>query len=69
MLQSGGIVSSNFGADSILQRSNNLAAGRIIFRVGGKYHHNVQQQTNRITFDLHIALLQNIEETDLDLSG
>ena len=63
------IVRHDLGADSIFQRRDDLAARRVVFRVCRKHQHHVQRQTHRITLNLHVAFLHDVEEADLDLAG
>ena len=63
------IVRHDFGADAILQRRNNLAARGVILRVRREHQHHVQRQTHRITLNLHVAFLHDVEKTNLNLAG
>ncbi len=63
------IVSQDLGADTILQRSDYLSARGVVFRVCRKHQHHVERQTHRVTLNLHVALLHDIEETNLNLPG
>ena len=59
-------MGANLGADPILQRGDDFAAGRIVFWIGGEEHHHVQRQPNREALDLNIAFLKDVEQTDLN---
>ena len=64
-----GIVRQDLGADAIFQRRDDLSARRVVFRVRGEHQHHVERQAHRITLNLHVAFLHDVEESDLDLSG
>ena len=59
----------DLGADAILQRRDDLAARRVVFRVRRKHQHHIQRQAHRITLNLHVAFLHDVEESNLDLAG
>ena len=63
------IVRHDFGADAILQRRDDFSARRVVFGVGRKDQHHIQRQTHRVTLNLHVAFLHDVEETDLNLAG
>ena len=63
------VVSRDLGADAVFQRRNDLSARRVVFRVGGKDQHHIQRQPDRITLNLHVAFLHDVEESDLNLAG
>jgi len=37
--------------------------------IRGEAEHDIEWQTHRITFDLDVTLLHDVEEADLHLSG
>ena len=55
-------------ADAVLERRDDLAARRVVLGIGGERHHHVQPQAHGIAFDLNVALLQDVEQPDLDLA-
>src|SRR6266849_7897572 len=63
------IVSGDLSADRIFQRRNDLAARGVIFRVRGKDHHYVQRQAHRVTLNMHVAFLPDVEKSDLNLAS
>ena len=63
------IVRHDLGADAILQRRDDLSARGVVFRVRRKHQHHVQRQAHRITLNLHVAFLHDVEESDLNLAG
>jgi hypothetical protein len=58
----------DLAADAILERSDNLAARRIVFRIRREDQQDVQRQPDRIAFDLDVTLLHDVEEAHLDLA-
>ena len=69
LLAAGHVVRADLGADAILERRDDLAARRVVLGVGGEEHHDVERQPDREAFDLDVALLQDVEQADLDLAG
>ena len=64
----GRIVRSDLGANPVLERRDDLAAGRVVFRVRGEHEHDVELQPNGIALDLHIPFLEDVEESHLNLA-
>ena len=60
---------ANLAADAVLERRDDLAARRVIFRVRGEDQHHVERQTHRIAFNLHVAFLHDVEQAHLNLAG
>ena len=65
----GRVVRANFAADAVLERRDDFAARRVIFRVGGEHQHQVERQPHRIALNLHVAFLHDVEQAHLDLAG
>src|ERR1043165_9466139 len=63
------IMRRDFGADAIFQRRADLAARRVVLRIRRKHQHHVERQSHRITLNLHVALLHDVEEANLDFAG
>ena len=63
------IMSANFRADAVFQRSDDLAAGRVVLGIGGEHQSDIQRQADRIALNLHVAFLHDVEQPDLDLAG
>jgi hypothetical protein len=61
------IVRPNLCTDPILERSNDLPAGRVILRVCGEHEKYVEEKTNGIPSDLNVPLLKDVKEPDLNL--
>ena len=64
-----GIVRADLGADAVLERGDDLAARRVVLRVRGEDDGDVERQTDGVALNLHVALLHDVEERDLDLAG
>src|SRR5579862_8644941 len=58
----------DFRADPVFQRSDDLSACRVVFGIGGKNHRDIQGKTNRVAFNLNVALLHDVEQSDLNLA-
>ena len=69
MVQRRRVVGTDFTPDPVLQRGHDLAARRVVLRVGGERQQKVQGQTQRVSLDLDIALLHDVEQSNLDLPG
>ena len=61
-----GIVRVDHRADAVLQLRNHLAAAIVRGRIGGEEDQHVDVEPHRIAADLHVALLKNVEQADLD---
>ena len=55
--------------DAVLQRRNDFTARRVILWIGRKDEHHIERQAHRITLNLHIAFLHDIEEANLNFAG
>src|SRR6266566_4280295 len=62
------IVCQDLGADTVLQRCDYFSSCCVVLRICRKHQHYVKRQTYRITLNLHVAFLHDIEESDLNLS-
>ena len=63
-----GIVRANFRSHAIFQRGDDLAARRVILRIRTEHQRNIERQPDRISLNLHIAFLHDVEQSHLDLS-
>src|SRR5262249_6892507 len=63
------VMSLNLRADAVFEWRDNFAAGRVVFGIGRKDQQYIERQPDRITFNLHIPFLHNVEQSDLNLSG
>ena len=62
------IVGANFGADAVLERSDDFSPRRVIFRVCRKDQLDVEGQAHGITLNLHVALLHDVEQAHLNFA-
>ena len=62
-------MGADLGSNPVLERSDYLAARGVVLRIGRERHHDVERQADRIALDLDVALLEDVEQTDLDLAG
>ena len=69
VLAVGRVVRADLRADAVLQRRDDLAARRVVFRVGGEHHQQVERQADGIALNLDVAFLKDVEQADLDLAG
>jgi len=67
-LQADRIVSLNFRTDSVFEGSDDFAASRIVLRVCRKHQNHIQRKPDRVSLNLDIALLHDVEQTYLDLA-
>ena len=64
----GRIVRADFRSNAVLERRDDLAARRVVFRIGGEHHQQIQRQPHGIAFDLDVAFLKDVEQPHLDLA-
>ena len=64
----GRIVGANFRSDAVFQRRDDLAARRVVLRVGAEHQRNVERQADGISLNLNIAFLHDVEQADLNFS-
>ncbi len=69
MLAGGGVVGADLRADAVLERRDDLAARRVVLRIGAEDQHDIERQPHGVAFDLDVAFLKDIEEADLHLAG
>ncbi len=55
--------------DPILQRRDDLAARGVVLGIGGEHEHDVQGKPDGVALDLNVTLLEDVEQSDLDLAG
>ena len=63
------IVRPDFRTDAVLERRDDLPAGRVVLGVRREHEQHVELETNRVALNLDVAFLQDVEQADLDLSG
>ena len=64
-----GVVRADLGAEPVLQRGDDPAAVGVVLGVGAGDEQHVERQPQRVAADLDVALLQHVEQRDLDPLG
>jgi len=62
------IVGADLRPDAILQRGNDLAARGVVLGIGAEHDCDIQRQPNRISLNLHVTFLHDVEEPDLNFA-
>lgn len=65
----GRVVRADLGTEAVLERRDDAAAVRVVLRVGRRDEQDVERQAQRVAADLDVALLEHVEEGDLDALG
>ena len=60
---------ANLRADTVFQRGDDLAAGRVILGIGGEDQQHVEREPDGITLNLDVALLHDVKQAHLNFSG
>src|SRR5438309_12054020 len=68
MLERRGRMRFYLRSDAVLQGRNDLTASCVIFRIRREHQYDIERQADGIAFNLHVALLHDIEQTYLDLA-
>ena len=63
------VVRADLRAEAILQRRDDAAAVRVVLGVGRGDEVDVERQPHLVAAHLHVALLEHVEQTDLDALG
>ena len=63
------VVGADLAAEAVLQRRDDAAAVGVVLRVGTGHQQHVERQPDLVAADLHVALLEHVEQTDLDALG
>ncbi len=61
-----GVVRPDLGGDPVLQRRDDVAAVGVVLGVGREHEQDVERDADREAADLQIALLEDVQEADLD---
>ena len=64
-----GVVGADLGAEPVLERGDDAAAVRVVLGVGAGDEQHVERQPQHVAADLHVALLEHVEQRDLDALG
>ena len=62
-------MGANLAPDAVFERSNDLAARRVIFRICAEHNRHIERQADGIALNLHVAFLHDVEQADLNLAG
>ena len=63
------IVGADLGAEAVLERRDDAAAVGVVLGVGRCDEQQVERQPQRVATDLDVALLEHVEQRDLDALG
>ena len=63
------VVRADLRAEAVLQRRDDAAAVRVVLGVRRRDEHDVEREPDLVAADLHVALLEHVEQTDLDALG
>ena len=63
------VVRADLGAEAVLQRRDDAAAVGVVLGVGRREQHDVERQADLVAADLDVALLEHVEQADLDALG
>src|SRR5262249_19955697 len=61
------VVGADLDVEAILQRRDDAPAARVVLGVGAGHDDDIERQVDAVALDLDVALLHQVEETDLDL--
>ena len=64
-----GVVGADLGAEAVLQGRDYPASARVVLGVRRGHEHYVERQPDLVAADLHVSLLEDVEEADLDPLG
>jgi hypothetical protein len=64
-----GVVRADLGAEAVLQRRDEPSAVGVVLGVRRRDHHDVQVEAHEVAPDLHVALLEHVEQSHLDALG
>ena len=60
---------ADLAAEAVLERGDDPAAVGVVVRVGRGHQHDVEREADLVAADLDVALLEHVEEADLDALG
>ena len=63
------VVGADLAAEAVLQRGDDAAPVGVVLRVGRGDEQHVERQADLVAADLHVALLEHVEQADLDALG
>ena len=62
-------MGAHLGAEAVLERGDDPAAVGVVLGVGAGHQQQVQRQPDAVAADLDVALLEHVEQRDLDALG
>ena len=63
------VVRADLGAEAVLQRRDQPAAVRVVLGVGRGDEQDVEREADLVAADLDVALLEHVQQADLDALG
>ena len=63
------VVRADLRAEAVLERRDDAAAVRVVLGVRRRDEHDVEREADLVAADLHVALFEHVEQTDLDALG
>ena len=63
------VVRADLGAEAVLQRRDDAAAVRVVLGVRRRDEHDVEREPDLVAPDLDVALLEHVQQADLDALG
>ena len=63
------VVRADLRAEPVLERRDDATAVRVVLGVGRRQQHDVDGEPDLVAADLHVALLEHVEQTHLDALG
>ena len=62
-------MGADLAAEAVLQRGDDAATVCVVLRVGAGHEQHIQREPDLVTAHLHVALFEDVEQTDLDAFG
>ena len=62
-------MGADLGPEPVLEGGDDPAPVRVVLRVGRRHEHHVERKADLVAPDLDVALLQHVEQADLDPLG
>src|ERR1700732_2763214 len=64
-----GIMGANFRPDAVLQRGDDFSTRGVVLGIRSEDEKDVQSHAHRVSLNLNVAFLHDVEEANLDFSG
>ena len=62
-------MGADLGSEAVLERGDDAAPVGVVLGVGRRHQHHVEGQADLVAPDLHVALLEHVEQSHLDALG